>query len=287
MTTMKTVALVCLMFICNLTIAQKHVETISKSLNFSQVSPDNYLVIKNIFGSISVEAYNGKEVKVEVQKQIEAKSSIELEKGKKEISLGVIEKTDRIILYPDTPYGKFNSEKESFRYNENHNDRDYEYQLNFTVKVPMNTNIKLSTVNDGNIYVKGVQCKLIRTNNVNGAITMKDIAGKTLASALNEDINISYATAPLDDSTFKSLNGDININVNSDLNAEVSFKSLNGDFYTNIESVQASTKTTTKKTGGKRGTKYEVNAKDSFQLGKGGSQLSFDLLNGDVTLKRN
>jgi len=266
---------------------QKHEETINREVVFNNQSNDNQLIINNIFGSISVEAYEGKKILIEVQKHIRSKNQNGTEIGKKEVVFETVKRDGKIHLFTNTPYSSYDVDNGLYKHDWKTNERKYEYWMDYKVQVPKNTNLKLTTINDGEIYVKGVEANLLEINNVNGGIDMEKVAGKTFVNALNEDINVEYVTIPVAGSEFKSLNGDVNVTIHADLNADVYFKSLNGDFYTNIDKIDTNVKSTYEKKKGRKGTKYEVNAKSRFQLGDGGDLLSFDLLNGDVLLRKN
>ena len=193
-------------------------------------------------------------------------------------------------MYLDSPYTTFDPETGRYSHNEtnrwdNYRNRDrYNYTLDIKIKVPKNTSVKLNAINGGVIEARGIDAKLISANNINGPITLENIAGQTHVNALNKDINISYSKNPTEESTYKSLNGDINITFQKAFNAHVSHKTLNGDMYTNMETTKIPSKINVEKTG-KKIARYKVNSNSEFKIGKGGVQLNFDLLNGDVTIK--
>ena len=265
--------------------AQRFEETITKELKFKNQAPENLLVVDNVFGSIDVEGYNGSAIKVEAKKSIKAYNNRALEQGKKEVAVRIEEIDDYIYVFLNTPYTRFNRETGRYSHHENNSRRNYEYTLDFKIKVPYATNIELRAVNNGDITVKNVHANEIVANNINGAITLTNISGRTHANALNRDINISYKTKPADGSSYKSLNGNINITVKESLNADVSFKTLNGGFYTNLNTSSMKPLTSVDNYKKGNGTKYKVNAKQRFRIGSGGAKLSFDLLNGDATIK--
>ena len=208
-----------------------------------------------------------------------------LENGKKEVGIKVVSKGKTVYVYLDTPYSSFNFETGRFMHNEYNVKRKYSYTLDITIKVPNNSSLKLSAVNKGEIVVENIDAKEIKANNINGAITLNQVAGKIDVNALNKDINVSFSKNPTSDSHFNSLNGDINILAKKGLNADVFFKSLNGDIYTNINTTIKPSKAKIEKKEGRKGTKYKVGSNSAFSFGDGGIQLNFDLLNGDVTIK--
>ena len=61
---------------------------------------------------------------------------------------------------------------------------------------------------------------------------------------------------------------------------------MNGDLYTNYDTVALKPQVVQKEVKGKKGVKYKVDSKESFRIGRGGIKLDFNLLNGDVTVKK-
>jgi len=275
-------------FICfsNSINAQEFKETITKELSFKNKSSENLIIVDNVYGSIEVEGYNGNTIKIEVDKKIKGLNTRSLEQGKKEIGIKIVEKGNYIYVYLDSPYTVFDIETGRFSHNEHNSRRNYNYLLNFKIKVPMKTNIELKAINNGNIYVKNINATQIVVKNINGAITLDNVSGQTYANALNKDINITYTKNPKDESSYYSLNGDIKIIVKEKLNADISFKTLNGDFYTNFETSKLDSETSLKEIKGRKGIKYKLNSRERFKIGNGGVKLNFDVLNGDVIIKR-
>lgn len=269
--------------------AQESKEEIKKELRFGSSSSDNHLTVQNINGSISIEGYSGSSIQVSATKTIKGENGDALNKGKEEVQLRFAEKGNKVFVYLETPMNQYDVEKGKYKdwddKNRKYKRPDYQYLLDITIRVPRSSSLKVNTMNDGDILIKDVQAKDLHVGNLNGAINMENVAGKTYVNALNKDINISYASNPTEESVFKSLNGDINIQLASSLDADVSFKSLNGDFYTNMEATVVPQKMSqTRDSSGK--TKYKISKNESFKLGSGGVKYRFDLLNGDVMLKK-
>jgi len=125
----------------------------------------------------------------------------------------------------------------------------------------------------------------LSANNVNGAITLKNVSGTTDVNALNRDINIVYTKNPTKESWYRSLNGDINIKFKGSLNANVSHKTMNGGFYTSYAVSNLAPKIVKEQIRKSKGVKYRIRSKGQFKIGNGGVQLNFDQLNGDTIVK--
>ncbi|MBY0436534.1 MAG: hypothetical protein K2U26_20765, partial [Cyclobacteriaceae bacterium] len=190
---MKTFITTMLLLIAGSLTAQTFNETIRKEFSFEKAG-NNTLMVQNINGDVKVEGHAGTNIVVEVLRRITGKTQARLEKGKQEIQLGVIDRADTILLYVQgtctdfgkRPQGKKHSDKRP-RWNgwgydwNNCNgdgdcDKEYDYEMNFTIKVPANTNVLVSTINNGDVEVKGVG-RYVLAENVNGGILLQNIAG--------------------------------------------------------------------------------------------------------------
>lgn len=274
----------------------KSTEVIKKELRFDTNSPDNILVVDNVYGSIDVEGYEGSTIQVEVTKTIRANEQKDLAIGKEEIGMKTARKDNAIYVYLDSPYshfdlktGGFDHREFSFNYRRNYKHRSkrmYSYRLDFKIRIPRQTSIDIKAINNGNITVENVQGKLLIVRNINGAIDLKNVAGKTDVNAINKDINISYAKNPTEESWYSSINGDIHVKFQEDLNASISYKTMNGGFYTNFDLEKTIPKIEKSTERRSKGTKYKINSNKHFKIGNGAVHLHFDQLNGDAIIKK-
>ncbi|UII77017.1 DUF4097 domain-containing protein [Flagellimonas sp. HMM57] len=261
---------------------KKHEEQIKKEVPLSN-NTKNRLVIKNVFGSIAVEGYSGNEVLVDVEKIVSADNAIDLELGKKELTLKIVQEENLVILHPDAPYIEF--DKENLRYNwcNKNEEPPYQHKLNFKIKVPKSIQIDVSTVNDGEVLVENTRGNSVKAENINGGIALTNITGKTDVNCINGPVNISYADNPKSSSKYYALNGDINISYQKALSATISFKSMNGELFTDFDINKQFIETN--RGTGDRG-KYKYEAKPVVQIGSGQVDFDFETLNGNVFIKK-
>jgi DUF4097 and DUF4098 domain-containing protein YvlB len=294
---MKTQILISgLLLIPMLVMAQVHTEKISKELTFEKLSSDNALMIANISGDITVTSYAGTKIIVEVTKTIKAKTNERLEKGKKEVQLGLLNEADTLILFVDGTCNTFSKQNRkakgdgrwmrNWNYDWNNCDQncreEYDYTMDFVVKVPASINVLISTVNNGDLVVENVN-GAVSANNVNGSIKLTNLMREADASTINGDVDIVYAKNPQQDCRFYSLNGDINAWFQKGLAATMSFESFNGDFFTNIDQLE-SLPVQVEKKNTNNGIKYKVSG-NRYKIGSGGAFLDFETFNGNVYLK--
>ena len=292
----KGVQLILAMLPCLMAQAQTFTETIRKELSFEKKSETNALMLFNVSGDVKVNGYDGDKIVIEVEKKIVGKTQERLEVGKKEIQLGVLDRADTLIVYTvgicnsfgkTTKQRNWRSKWNGYGYNwDDCNGRDcekhYDYEMNFSVKVPRNIHVLISTVNNGDVVIENTG-KSVVADNVNGSIRLTNIAGATNASTINGNVDLSYVSNPPGDSRYYSLNGDINANFKKGLTADLSFESFNGDLYTNVEQLESMPVSMEKKSTAK-GVKYKIGG-TRYRIGKGGVHLDFETFNGDVYLK--
>ena len=273
------------LFSCNRVPAQSHdfKEHISKTFSLQNIGGS--LAVYNISGSIKVTGYSGDKILIEIDKTISADNNQAIEAGKKEFRLEFEQIGDSITIYIAEPY---DSRPRKNTGNHWHEDRKIEYStnLNFIVKVPYNTNLHVSTVNDGDIKIEDVAGKL-RVNNINGGINISNAKGTTDAHTINGNLTINYSANPPEPSSFYTLNGELNVTFPSDLSADLQFKSMNGEFFTDFPNTEILPATviktnTTKNTG----TVYKLNKNTSLRVGNGGKIFKFETLNGNIYIKK-
>src|SRR6267154_2164592 len=262
-------------------LAQDFSEKITREFTFEKKGTNNTILLANINGDIKITGYEGDKILLEVNKKVTAKTQERLEKGKKEIQLGVIDRADTLIFYIEggcNNFGKLNSRnnrhddrQEGWGYNWNdcngrgNNCRtEFDYTMDFVLKVPASVNLLLSTVNDGDITVQNMK-GAVNADNINGSIKLSNLVREVKASR------------------FYTLNGDINANFQKGLGASMSFESFNGSLYTNIDQLEALPVLLEKEQQGS-GIKYKVNG-NRFKVGTGGVVLDFETFNGNVYVK--
>jgi hypothetical protein len=282
-------ALLCIYFNVN---AQTKTEKITKEVSFEITSPKNALIVANIFGSITVEGYSGSTVSVEVEKTISGKTQSRFDKGMADIQLGVLNQADTIILYVKGTGSSFGKQKRNhgdatagWGYDwecNGRNELEFDYKMTFKIKVPMNTNLMLSTINDGDVTVTNSNA-IVSAHNINGAIHLAGISQAATANTINGDVDVTYNKNPDSNCRFYTLNGDINANFKKGLSSRVAFKSFNGEFYTNVPELE-SLPVEVEKTETEKGVKFSVNG-NQYKAGKGGALLDFETFNGNVYLR--
>lgn len=261
-------------------------ETIKKELAYKTGSNDRVLEVQNLNGSITVEGYDGDIVLLEVEKTISAKNTKDLELGKKEIGVNVIQGGNKIVVYPQVPNMEYRDGRFTNIKCDQWKELAYEHNLDFKVKMPKNSKLEVGAINQGGVSVKNTRGSFIEARNINGGIQLDDITGQTEVHCINGEVVISYAENPTGSSTYYALNGDINITYQKNLSADIAFKSMNGELFTDFDIAEQYARTSKDSSGKGNKAKYRYESKPVVRIGQGGMDFDFETLNGDVILKK-
>ncbi len=262
--------------------AQEFKEHIKKEFPV-QKAVATVLAIYDLEGSINVEGYAGDKVVLEIDKVISAKTSEQLETGKKEFKLEFEQKSDSIIVYIAEPYDT-RPHQDRQRWNDRH--IEYRCQLQFTVKVPYDMSLDIRTVNNGSLTIQNVNGSL-KAHNVNGGIAIKNAKGATEARTINGGVTVNYLSVPTDSSSYYTLNGTLEVTYPATLSANIQFKSMNGAFYTDFENTEPLPLFVVKNVeNAGKGTMYRLDVARRIKFGNGGTVLKFETMNGNIYIKK-
>jgi hypothetical protein len=259
-------------------------EQISKEFTLTADAGRSTFALYNVFGTVKVQGYAGSKVLVEATKTIRSDNAAFLEMGKKEAKLGFTQHGDSVVVYMAEPFDS--RPHQGNQRNWNHRDIEYHYEFDFVVKVPYAMNLHVSTVNNGSMEVTDVT-GLLNVGNVNGPIKLTNVKGTTRAHTVNGNVEATYAANPPAASSYKTINGQIKVKYPSNLSADMHFKSMHGEFYTDFPNPEVLPAQVTKNQEGRgNGTVYRLSKATAVRLGKGGTDLQFETLNGDVTVTK-
>lgn len=266
---------------------QEHKERIQETYSFDSSAKQKILIVKNIQGSVFVEGYQDAQISVDLEKRISAETPEDLEEGKQDISLGVINTGDSIILFTDSPYAtlKRKNGKVSYQWDCGLNEMSYKFNFDYVIRIPYGTLVDVSTVNDGDVKVSDTKAS-VQACNVNGSVILENIPAVTLASTVNGDVECEILENPVENCTFHTINGDMKISYPSGLSADVSYEAMHGDFYTNfdVKILPASVEKTEEST--RESTIYKIEKNPKFRIGKGDVEMRFKTINGNMILKK-
>jgi hypothetical protein len=152
--------------------------------------------------------------------------------------------------------------------------------------VPRKASLKLSTVNDGDIAVRGIDGDL-ELQNTNGDVSALDVSGAVVAHTVNGEVKVTLGRVdPKAAMAFSTLNGDVDVTVPADTRASLRMRSDNGEIYSDFD-VQLGPPEA-KVTQGRSGGRYrlEVEREVRGTVNGGGPEIQLRTFNGDIYLRR-
>jgi hypothetical protein len=272
---MKTIkSIFAILFLTILTANAQEREQLSVPL--TDPTKEGKLNINLVTGSIKVLGYAGKEVMIDAMVEDDANDDNHRPKnrpdGMKKISsnkgfeITAREKANQVYVGVNNPNLK----------------------VNFTIKVPLKFDLKVGTVNNGDIYIENVNGNH-EVSNVNGEIKMKNIAGSVSANTINEDVVVNFTSiTPNTPMAFTTLNGKLDITFPATLKANVKLRTDQGEIYTDFDIDVDKTPAKINQTNDKEKGVYKIK-KDDWTYGKingGGPEIMMKTMNGDVVIRK-
>ena len=255
-------------------------EKIERTLRFQDRSQPKEVCVDNIFGSITVEGFDGQEVELVVHKRIKARNKEKILKAREEVKLDIREEGNTIDLYVDGPFRDRDEDgRQRGRW-----DPGYRVHYDFQIRVPHKTNLSLKTATDGMIRVELVEGEF-DIRHANGEIDLIEMAGAGDAHTANGDITVTFSKNPDSDCSFKTVNGDVKVSFQENLSADFRLKTFHGDGYSDFPITYLPSRPAEK---GREDRKF-VYKSDRFvgvRVDRGGPEILMDTLNGDLLIQK-
>jgi hypothetical protein len=254
----------------------KEQETIHKSFSFNTAGVRSRLEVDNVFGSIEVVATKSDQAKLVIAKTLRAESQERLEAARREVTLDISQQGNDLRLYVNGPF-RCHCSGDCVGIRE---DQGYRVKMDFQLQVPSNIDLKLKTVDQGQIKVQGVRGDYL-VRNVNGGIEMSEVAGSGSARTVNGTVKVTFRENPRADSEFASLNGLVELFFAKNLSADFRFKTLNGGIYTDYALTALPPRPPVQE---RRNGKlvFRTDRYTGGRVGEGGPEIKLENLNGDL-----
>jgi len=257
-------------------------DTIQRTLSWSSAGAHT-LELSNVTGALRVTGYDGPTVEMTANRTIRASSDAALEAARTKARVEATESADTIRVCGNREHCGCGDR--SWHDGRSSRDSGYHVTVDFDIRVPRNTVLKLCTVNDGNVTVDGVAGDF-DASNVNGGILLTAMSGSGRATTVNGPVHAAFASAPRAASTFKTVNGDIEVRLPPDVSADLSLKTVNGGLYTDFDVTSLAPAALVRDRHGKLSS-GRLDRFASVRAGQGGPELRLEGVNGNVRVLRN
>ena len=243
---------------------------------FSDPSRPKTLRVGLINGGITVKGYDGKDAIVEARPDSGSgkhrRDRAERTDGMRRIDMAgtglVVEESDNVVKVGT---------------------RSVNENVQLTIQVPFNTNLKLHTVNGGDIVVDHIVGD-VELEDTNGAITATHISGTAVVNALNGKVLVSLDKISGDKPmSFSSLNGDIDVTLPADMKAKVKLKTDNGAVYSDFDiQMDASARKPVVQDSKSGNGRFKVQFDRAMYglINGGGADMSLTTFNGNIYIRK-
>ncbi|MDW3196579.1 MAG: hypothetical protein R8G66_29655 [Cytophagales bacterium] len=219
-------------------------------------------------GSIRVEGYNGKEVKIKVVTAEEDEDRDTRRSGLRRIPNAAaqfdIEERNNVVTISGIKSKR----------------------VDFMIMVPEAFSLNLKTHHDGFIGVKNVKGN-IEADGHHEDIEMSGISGSVVADTHHGEITVAFDDVergtPM---AFSTYHGDIDITLPDDVNSSAKIKTTKGEVYTDFD-LDLKVEVTNVDSRRGEGTKIQVGGWLKGDLGSGGAEYMFSSYHGDVIIRKN
>jgi len=155
------------------------------------------------------------------------------------------------------------------------------------IQVPAGSSVALSTVNDGDIEVAGIDGE-VEVSNTNGEIRVTNVRGPVSANTVNGDVTVVFSramvSAPM---AFSTLNGDVDVTFPPSLKATVRLQSDNGEIFSDFDVALATETVKGPESRKEKGRFHVIVSREMVgEINGGGPEILFKTFNGDVLLRR-
>ena len=258
--------------------------TITRTLSFA-AGGGRTLDVRNINGSIRVEATSGSTVEMSIRKVVRAETQGDLADAQREVQIEFTDNTARVGATVTEANRHVCGQEWEDDQGRQWRRRNYSVKFDFTIRVPRDTALRLCTINGGDVTVDGTRGDF-DVDNVNGSIAMRNVQGSGQAHTVNGPVTITLTANPKSASSFKTVNGNVDVTFVDGLAAEFSMKTMNGGLYTDFDVTPLAARSDA--AGERRNGRfvYRANQQTRVRVGSGGPQIAFETLNGNVRARR-
>ncbi|HJU44601.1 MAG TPA: DUF4097 family beta strand repeat-containing protein [Vicinamibacterales bacterium] len=159
--------------------------------------------------------------------------------------------------------------------------------ISFEIEAPSRTNLKLQTVNGGEILVENIDGDL-DVSNVNGGITLNSVAGSVNAETTNGSVRATMTRVAAERTmAFTSLNGTVDVTLPPATRANLRMRSDNGDVYSDFD-VQLAPSTPVVQESRSANGRYRISRNRSIvgAINGGGPEFELRTFNSNVYVRR-
>ena len=159
--------------------------------------------------------------------------------------------------------------------------------ISFEIEAPARTNLKLSTVNGGEILVENIEGE-IDVHNTNGGIALTNVGGAVNAGTTNGSVRATLTRVTAERAmAFTSLNGTVDVTLPPATRANLRMRSDHGDVYSDFDVQLAAAAPVVQESRGANG-RYRISRNRSIvgAINGGGPEFELRTFNSNVYVRK-
>lgn len=252
-------------------------ETLTRRLSWSGTQTSRALQVSNLHGDIRIVAEDRVDVAVTATRVIERQVA-----GDPAPQPDFRQESAGLLVCGDSSHCGCHLERTD--------ERQYErrertrVRVDLELRVPKLVTLDVCGVNGGQVRIDGTDGPFT-VRNVNGAIRMVGVRGAGSVTTVNGSVQASFTAPPASPSTFRTVNGTVDVTMPPSLAADLHLTTRNGGLYTDFDTTTLPTQMARRERKGGR-VLYRADRFTSVRVGRGGPELTFETLNGDVRVRK-
>lgn len=250
-------------------------DTVRRTLQWPAGSASQVFELSNLHGSVHIVAESRSDVSVVATRTVQRQRGSDPGPA-----LDFRSQNERLLVCGDVTHCGCNVEWPRDRGDE---DRRTRIRVDFEVRVPKGVTLDVCAVNGGTLRVEGVDGRYT-LRNVNGSLQLLGARGAGRASTVNGSIEATFVAPPNASAEFRTVNGRVDVTMPASLSADLRMKTMNGGLYTDFETTPLASQAAAERRNGKF--VYRADRFASVRVGKGGPELTFETLNGDIQVRK-
>ncbi len=242
------------------------------SVHLSDPTRPGAVKVSLLNGSIAVKSYDGKDINIEARPREELTGRTEEARpGLHRFSVGTTgltadEENNEVRISTDSLFRT----------------------VDLTLTVPAHTSLWLRSVNAGSISVTGGDGDL-DISVVNGAVTLSDISGSTVAHTINGPLNATFAHLnPAKPVAFSSINGQLDVTFPPDVKANLLLHAARGGVFSDFDLQFQDSSSQSIREGSDSGAKYHIRFGGGVHatINGGGADIQLSNFNGNIYIHK-
>jgi hypothetical protein len=160
--------------------------------------------------------------------------------------------------------------------------------VSFEIEAPAHSDLKLHSVNGGDILVENVEGDL-DVSNVNGSITLKDVGGAVNAGTTNGSVRATMTRVTAQkEMAFTSLNGTVDVTLPAATKANLRLRSDRGDVYSDFDVQLSQSAPTVEENRSNSNGRYRISRNRSIvgAINGGGPEFELRTFNSNVYVRK-